>query len=347
MFTLGSIVQTRGEYAEAEALYRRGLAIDLEMLGEAHPHVATDKNNLAGLLANQGRYDEAIELYRESLALNTQLFGVDHPETATNLSNTGVALMQLGDFDGAPGTFEEATRIRREVLGDEHPASLSSQNLFAIYLYLIEDYVASIALFEDTLEKRRRVIGETHSSTVNTMLGLAESQRDMALLEDAERTLGQARQIVDDTLAETHPISIRTTFVGATIQAASGDPDAAEIGYRDALARYRAILTPNHPRLAGVLVSLGDLLTRAGAADAALPLLQEALAIREAILPAGHWEIAVAQSILGACMSALGLEAAEATLRAASESLLSTRGPESRQSIDAAARLQAHHNRGI
>lgn len=342
LFTLGSILQRRGGYAEAEALFRRGLEIDLAMLGDMHPHVATDKNNLAGLLANQGRYDEAIELYRESLAVNTELFGVDHPETATNFSNTGVALMQLGDFAGAREMFEEATRIRREVLGDEHPASLSSQNLFAIYLYLTEDYAASIAGFEDTLEKRRRVIGETHSSTVNTMLGLAESQRDMGRVEDAARTVEQAQRIVEDTLAESHPISIRTTFVGATILAASGEVEAAEAGLRDALDRYRAVLTPDHPRLAGSLLALGDLLTGDGRADLALPLLQEALSIREAILPPGHWEIAVAQSVLGECMSALGLDGAAALLRAASDTLLAARGPDNRQFIDSAARLQAH-----
>ncbi len=305
LFTLGTILQEKGRFLEAEDLYRRGLSIDLKLLGDDHPYIATDKNNLASVLKSQGKYDEAIELYQQSLALNQQLFGLEHPETATSMSNLGLTFLQLGDFDAARDMLLEAGRIRVEVLGDEHPAALSSQNLYGIYLYLVEDYDAARSRFEDTLEKRTKVLGESHTSTVNTLLELTETLREMELLDEASAVLGRAQQIVDTTLGEEHPIRMRATYIQATILDAAGDVEAAQDLYRQTIVLYRQVLTPNHPRLAVVLIALGESLIRSGPADECLPLLQEALSIREQILPDGHWEIAKAQGVLSSCQTAL------------------------------------------
>ena len=43
----------QGKYDEAKPLYERAIAIDEKALGPDHPGVATDLNNLAGLLSFQ------------------------------------------------------------------------------------------------------------------------------------------------------------------------------------------------------------------------------------------------------------------------------------------------------
>ena len=47
---------TKGDYAGAEPLYRRALAIDERASGPDHPSVARDLNNLAALLVAEGDY---------------------------------------------------------------------------------------------------------------------------------------------------------------------------------------------------------------------------------------------------------------------------------------------------
>ena len=47
------IVEAKGDFEEAEALYRRWLAIDRELLGDEHTDVATTTSNL-GLLLGSG-----------------------------------------------------------------------------------------------------------------------------------------------------------------------------------------------------------------------------------------------------------------------------------------------------
>ncbi len=59
----------QGEYAEAERLYRRSLAIREKALGPDHPDVATSLDNLAELYQAQGKYAEAEPLLQRSLAI--------------------------------------------------------------------------------------------------------------------------------------------------------------------------------------------------------------------------------------------------------------------------------------
>ncbi|CAM9524664.1 unnamed protein product, partial [Ectocarpus sp. 13 AM-2016] len=73
----------QGKYDEAEPLYRRSLAIDEEAFGRDHPDVATNLNNLAGLLDGQGRYMEAIALLEKALAIRTKKLGEVHPSTVS------------------------------------------------------------------------------------------------------------------------------------------------------------------------------------------------------------------------------------------------------------------------
>ena len=66
-------------------------------LGDEHPEVAADLNNLGALYHAQRRYDEAVRLYREALTIARKRLGNDHPHVRTALSN-----------------LDEAARARRE-----------------------------------------------------------------------------------------------------------------------------------------------------------------------------------------------------------------------------------------
>ena len=66
---LASLLQTKGDYAAAEPMYRESLAIRRKVHGDEHPAVAKGLNNLAFLLKTEGDYDVAEPMYRESLAI--------------------------------------------------------------------------------------------------------------------------------------------------------------------------------------------------------------------------------------------------------------------------------------
>ncbi|MFT5468200.1 MAG: hypothetical protein ACI8UO_003308 [Verrucomicrobiales bacterium] len=84
---LGVFRYTRAQYAAAESLYRRTLAITEASFGPDHPKVATDLNNLALLLKDTNRLSEAKEPMRRALEIFTASLGPDHPNTLTVAGN--------------------------------------------------------------------------------------------------------------------------------------------------------------------------------------------------------------------------------------------------------------------
>ena len=67
-----------GDYAEAEPMYRRALAITEKALGPDHPTVAIRLNNLAELLQAKGDYAGAEPMYRRALTMTEKALGPDH-----------------------------------------------------------------------------------------------------------------------------------------------------------------------------------------------------------------------------------------------------------------------------
>ncbi len=94
---------TQGQYAQAEPLYKRSLAIREKALGPDHPDVATSLNNLAELYRAQNQYAQAEPLYKRSLAIREKAFGVSHPlppvKEAGEPGNVGGADEVLSEVD--------------------------------------------------------------------------------------------------------------------------------------------------------------------------------------------------------------------------------------------------------
>jgi tetratricopeptide (TPR) repeat protein len=63
---LAALYDTQGDYAKAEPLYKRSLAIREKALGPDHPNVATSLENMAVLYRATKRDKEAQELEKRA-----------------------------------------------------------------------------------------------------------------------------------------------------------------------------------------------------------------------------------------------------------------------------------------
>ena len=63
LYNLANVYKEQGKYADAEALFKRALAIREKALGAGHPDVADTLNNLADVYLAQGKYADAEGLY--------------------------------------------------------------------------------------------------------------------------------------------------------------------------------------------------------------------------------------------------------------------------------------------
>jgi tetratricopeptide (TPR) repeat protein len=81
------LAQAKGQYADAEPLYKRSSAIYEKNFGSEHPVVARSLNNLATFYYSQGRYVEAEGLLKRALTIQEKALGSDHPDFAQYLNN--------------------------------------------------------------------------------------------------------------------------------------------------------------------------------------------------------------------------------------------------------------------
>lgn len=85
-----------------------------------------------------------------------------------------------------------------------------------------------------------------------------------------------------------------------------GDYRAAEALYRRSIETHRLTRRAGHPRTAGALLGLGELLLERGDAAGAEPHLREALRSFSTHFPAGHPAVVSAQLALGECLTKTG-----------------------------------------
>jgi len=81
---LGLSWASAADYARAEPLYRKALAIDEKVWGPDNPHIATTLHNLAELLQDKGDAAQAESLYRRALAIDEKALVERLSDTCSN-----------------------------------------------------------------------------------------------------------------------------------------------------------------------------------------------------------------------------------------------------------------------
>ena len=77
----GNYLEQSAQYAQAEPLCQRALAIREKVPGPEHPSTAITLNALALLYGRQRKYEQVESLLRRALAISEKMLGPDHPDT--------------------------------------------------------------------------------------------------------------------------------------------------------------------------------------------------------------------------------------------------------------------------
>ena len=127
---LANLYSAKGDYAKAEPLYQRALAIWEKALGPDTP-TSLISQQPRHLYSDKGDYAKAEPLYRRALAIREKALGPEHPDVATSLNNLADLYNDKGDYAKAEPLYQRALAIREKALGPEHPNSAESLNLLA------------------------------------------------------------------------------------------------------------------------------------------------------------------------------------------------------------------------
>lgn len=117
----------KGQYQQAEPLYRQALALAEHFFGSNHLEVAGILNNLGVLFKYTGRFTEAERLYQRALAIMESVLGPDHTEVATLCHNLGGLEHARGRYSKGEPWARRSVKIRNKALGASHPNFVSCQ----------------------------------------------------------------------------------------------------------------------------------------------------------------------------------------------------------------------------
>ncbi|MEI6260933.1 MAG: serine/threonine-protein kinase [Deltaproteobacteria bacterium] len=109
---LAELYIKQGQYAHAEPLYKRSLAIIKKVRGPDDLKMAKSLNNLAFLYMKQGQYVQARLLYNRSYAIIEKVLGPNHPNVLTIYENMAIIYRETGLEKAAKGLDKRAASIR-------------------------------------------------------------------------------------------------------------------------------------------------------------------------------------------------------------------------------------------
>lgn len=335
----GWIHMHSGDYAGAEKLYQRALAVQ-ERLPEPDPlKIATCYRDLGASNWRQGHVTQARYYHERELALRESVVGSQHPLTAQSLSSLGIIMAQLGDLaqsrayherawlaianetettiaarllnnlastcslqgDNEPALqyAEKALHIREKVFGSTHRLTASSYNTIGALLVELNEYEAARPHLEKALAIREGVLGREHLLTARSLCNLGNLQRRMGMVEIARTTLEEAIRIYE-AIQPTHAQLAETLNHLGDLLIQTGELTLARSLLERALAIWQQEQYRHRPDKAHTLISLGDWFRAQAMVDEAKDYYQQALAILEtAVLPT-HPDLQRVNQILSA-----------------------------------------------
>jgi len=299
---LAVLLQKQGNYAEAQPLFERALAIRKLIFGEEDPITAVSLNNFAAVLQAQGHYAEAQPLYQRALAICDKRLG-DHPDTATSLNNLAAVLQSRGDLAQAQPLYERALAIRDKVLGTNHPDTARSLNALAGILEAQQDHKRAQPLYERALKIAEEMLGTDHPDTATIVYDLAGLLESIGDYSESLRLYERSLAIREKVLGFNHPETGMCVHNMAYVLEGQGDYAAAQLLYERALSISEKALGADHPNTRMELELYELQMQMTGDRTGEQPVYERALAIRQRGCEVEHNDIATSLNNWRGCSS--------------------------------------------
>ncbi len=310
---VGVLLKNRGNFSEAEALFRQAIQI-WRTLGYNldSVEITPPLDNLAGLLQDTGRYTEAQSTYEHVLGVRRNSLGSNNSFTASSLNNSATFAARMGDFAKAEHLLREALNVFNQ--GDKDTATVLS-NLGEV-LNDQGKYNEAESYYRRALAIREKQLGLHHPDTANSYNNLSHLLYRMARYAEAEPFLRRALEINTATLGDDQAMVALTRNNLAECLRITGKPQEAESLFQQSLSSTEKTFGANHPNTAVILNNLGEINRELQRYAEAETLHRRALAIRESQLGTDHPETVNSLNNLGLLLkNTQRFEEAESLLR--------------------------------
>lgn len=317
----------------AEEQISLGLRNDPERL-------ATQKDALAKIYTDLGYFDRSGVLLEDALDLRRRFFGGDHRFVAKSLNMLGAYHYRIGDYARSEVYYRQAIRMKERLHQRDVDLTMMIANMGTIMVHRAE-YGEAEELYRRVLQIRTETSGPESAEVARSLLDLGGLFYIQGQFERAESSLRRALAIWIAALGPSHENVVHAkSSLGKALQA-QGKLGEAEALLGSVLEYREARLGRDHVYTARTRKDLAEVRLDSGEPVIAARLVTDALSVLRESRPDDSWEIAAAESLLGACWATLKrYDEAEPLLERSYLSLKQTRGERTIYTRNALRRLQ-------
>ncbi|MEM9462573.1 MAG: tetratricopeptide repeat protein [Myxococcota bacterium] len=245
MLARATVLLRQGQYAPAEAEYRRAVERLEQALGPEHPDLASARTSLGAVLFRQGEHQAARAQHHRALSILERTLGPEHPRVAYGVNNLAIVLQHLRRYEEAEALHRRALRIFTSSLGPTHPtvgASLDNLGLVLTGQGRLRD---AEALHRRALRLRRQALGADHPEVANSLDNLAQVLMGQQRWAEAGEQFRRALLIKQAVLGADHPDLVYS--ISGLVHARLQGPDplvARELAERAVSIREAAAVAP-------------------------------------------------------------------------------------------------------
>ncbi len=195
LILLGRAHEGLGQFARAEALYRRSLAIREARLGKDHAHVGACLRRLAEVHRKTRRYAAAEPLYRRAIVIVGVKLGTNDPIFGYCLNDLALCYVDQGQYAKAEPFYKRSLEIHEARLGKDHPEVAISLNNLALVYANTGQHAKAEELLRRSVQIREARQGAYHPGVALALNNLAPVLEAMGRPGEAERLFDRARRI--------------------------------------------------------------------------------------------------------------------------------------------------------
>jgi tetratricopeptide (TPR) repeat protein/tRNA A-37 threonylcarbamoyl transferase component Bud32 len=304
--SLAVMLHRQGELDEAEELYRQGLQLAVEKMGELHPDTLIAQSNLGSMLRERGAYEEAEGLMRAASAGMERVFGAEHPKTGEALSTLGDLLKGRGLFQEALPILERAHAILVAARGERGEFVGSTKSRLAYVLSRLGEKDRAIALQRESNVAYEALEGAESSNSLIGRLALADMLVSADRTEEAEAIYLAVIESASRSLGAEHSIVTKAKIGLGVMLMRHERWSAAEPYVREATEAGRRDDGLDHPNSIINQYNLSCVLRELGRMEEAEELARDTVERARRVLGAQHANLVYFLGNWGTCLARLG-----------------------------------------
>jgi tetratricopeptide repeat protein len=226
---LGQLKYKQKDFAQAEALFHRALAIRERVLGPEHFGLVQNINNLAALHYARNELDQAEPLFQRALGISQQHLGEAHPDVAVTLNNLARLYFRRNEYASAGPLLERLLSIKEQALGTSHPEIAAILTSLAKVRLHQQDYDGGEAFARRALEIREKLKLPNDLAVATALETLAEINGARGRMDEEIRHRERALEVRTGAMGPDHPLVVAARATLESRRAAQTLPQVATV----------------------------------------------------------------------------------------------------------------------